>query len=92
MLTKCYTALHNLYNPDHNQPGMMIKSDSSETKHTTYTYIPIPISHSLTKALVYSQLTKSCDVKGAHDWISPKNCCATRRMQAHTAKTRGCAK
>ena len=32
-LHKNYTAVHNLHNPDHNLPGLMIKSDSSETKH-----------------------------------------------------------
>ena len=36
VLTKNYTALLNLYNPDHNLPGLMIKSESSETKHITY--------------------------------------------------------
>ena len=37
-LQKNYTALLNLllHNPDHNLPGFMIKSDSSETKHITY--------------------------------------------------------
>ena len=36
MLTKNYTALYNLHNPDHSLPGLMIKSDSSETKHFIY--------------------------------------------------------
>ena len=31
-----YTALHNLHHPDHNLPGLMIKSDSSKTKHINH--------------------------------------------------------
>ena len=31
-----YTALHILNNPDHSLPGLMIKSDASETKHINY--------------------------------------------------------